>query len=261
MAKGNFLVFLRKLSLFLLLIFVALGSYLSRVNATNWEDSLWVAVYPINGDGSEVTERYIDTLTDDQFADIEQFMMNEAERFALPLEKPLRIDLGQAIEEQPPLPPTTQSFFDIAIWSLKLRYWASEATSKQTGPTPDVRIFLRLFDPATAPALSHSVGLKEGMIGIVNGYAKPSMEGSNSFVVLHEVFHTLGATDKYDRNNQPVFPDGFAEPELRPLYPQRYAELMGGRIVLNDSSAEIPSSLRQVRVGELSASEINWLQR
>jgi len=257
MAQGNLLVFLRKLSLFLLLIFVALGSYLSRVNATNWEDTLWVAVYPINGDGSDVAERYIDTLTADQFVDIEEFIIDEAQRFAIPLEKPLRIDVGQAIDEQPPLPPTTQSRVDIVLWSLQFRYWASRATSSQTGPTPDVRIFLRFFNPATSPALSHSVGLQEGMLGIVNGYADSRMEGSNSFVVLHEVFHTLGATDKYAINNQPVFPEGYAEPELRPLHPQRYAELMGGRIVLNENAAEIPKNLRQARIGQASAAEIN----
>jgi hypothetical protein len=218
-------------------------------------------VYPINGDDSEVSRRYLETLTVEQFADIEYFMRQEAQRFGLPLEKPLHIDLGQVVSEQPPLPPTTQSRFDIAVWSLKLRWWASRATSNQTGPTPDIRIFLRFFDPATAPALSHSVGLQEGMLGIVNGFAANSMEGSNSFVVLHEVFHTLGATDKYDISNQPVFPAGYAEPELRPLHPQRYAELMGGRIVLTDASAEMPENLRQVRIGEASAMEINWRQR
>ncbi len=259
MASGNFLVFLRKLALLLVLVFVALGSYLSRLNATNWEDTVWVAVYPINGDGSEAAARYIETLTIAKFTDVESFVKTEAERYQLPLNKPMRVDLGQPVVEQPPIPPTTGSMIDIALWSLKFRYWSSQVTSEQTGPTPDIRIFVRYFDPESTTTLPHSVGLQKGLLGIVNGFADERLEGRNNVVLLHEVLHTLGATDKYDATNQPVFPHGYAEPDRVPLHPQRFAELMGGRIAISASEAEMPSSLSFSRIGALSAQEINWL--
>jgi len=76
---------------------------------------------------------------------------------------------------------------------------------------------------------------------------------------LHELLHTLGATDKYDlSNNQPLFPDGYAEPELTPLHPQLKAEIMGGRIPLSQLKAIIPSSLAKTVIGPKTANEIGW---
>jgi hypothetical protein len=76
------------------------------------------------------------------------------------------------------------------------------------------------------------------------------------------LLHTLGATDKYDlRTNQPTQPDGFAEPDRQPLYPQEFAELMGGRISVSSTEATTPESLEQVMVGAKTASEIGWSKR
>ncbi len=35
-----------------LLAMVAFGAWLTRARTTDWTESLWVTVYPINGDGS-----------------------------------------------------------------------------------------------------------------------------------------------------------------------------------------------------------------
>lgn len=43
-----------------------------------------------------------------------------------------------------------------------------------------------------------------------------------------------------------------------PLHPQRYAELMGGRIPLSASRAEMPGRLGDTLVGPLTAHEIGW---
>jgi hypothetical protein len=62
-------------------------------------------------------------------------------------------------------------------------------------------------------------------------------------------------------NNQPLYPIGYAEPDLKPQLPQRAAELMAGRIPLSPTEAETPESLRQVVVGPLTAAEIGWSKR
>jgi len=99
------------------------------------------------------------------------------------------------------------------------------------------------------------------LVGVINAFASPAMAGSNNTIIAHELLHTLGATDKYDpATNLPRFPDGYADPEQHPRYPQEYAEIMGGRIPLTTSQAETPRSLAQTLIGQATAREIKWLQ-
>jgi hypothetical protein len=122
-----------------------------------------------------------------------------------------------------------------------------------------VRVFALYFDPALTPRLEHSVGLKEGLIGIARVFAAAHMTNENNVVIAHEILHTFGATDKYDRaTGQPAVPDGLADPQQIPLYPQQMAEIMGGRIALSASRAETPPSLDLAVIGPRTAAEINW---
>jgi hypothetical protein len=76
---------------------------------------------------------------------------------------------------------------------------------------------------------------------VVNAFADSDHEGSNNVVIAHELLHTLGATDKYDPiGNQPLYPDGYANPQASPRLPQRRAEIMAGRIPISETVAEIP---------------------
>jgi hypothetical protein len=69
----------------------------------------------------------------------------------------------------------------------------------------------------------------------------------------------LGATDKYDpATNQPIFPDGYGEPDRQPLHPQGVAEIMAGRIAVSEEEAEMPDSLVNAVIGEKTAREIGW---
>jgi hypothetical protein len=45
------------------------------------------------------------------------------------------------------------------------------------------------------------------------------------------------------------------------LYPQSFAELMGGRIPVSSTEATTPESLQQVLIGAKTASEIGWRKR
>jgi hypothetical protein len=57
----------------------------------------------------------------------------------------------------------------------------------------------------------------------------------------------------------PDFPHGYAEPDREPLYPQRFAEIMGGRIAESELDAMIPRSLKYVVIGAKTAGEIRLL--
>ena len=142
-----------------------------------------------------------------------------------------------------------------------MRYWAWR-NDTFTGPQPDVQMFVAYFDPETHPKLRHSLGLRKGMIGVVNAYASRTMAQRNNVVIAHEFLHTVGASDKYDPSNkQPLYPDGYAEPDRIPLYPQRKAEIMGCRIPLSEHDAVMPDSVMKASIGPRTAQEINWFNQ
>lgn len=78
-------------------------------------------------------------------------------------------------------------------------------------------------------------------------------------VMVHELLHAFGATDKYDlATGQPIYPIGYAAPNQQPLYPQQQAELMAGYIPLSQSKSKMPESLEQTRINEITAIELGW---
>ncbi len=243
--------------LLLALAFVATSTWLTQARSTDWNNSLWVKVYPINADGSKESEKYIATLGVDDFAGIESFIAREVKRYGRSLDRPLRVELGREVTEQPPAIDPDFGVLDVMLWSLKMRWWASSTAGKQDAIEPDVRIFVRYHRPQDAYVLENSVGLQKGMVGVVNARASRRHRGMNNVVIAHEFLHTLGATDKYDPGTgQPTPPHGLAEPDREPLYPQRYAEIMGGRIAQAADDAIIPQSLKYVLIGPATASEI-----
>lgn len=259
MAKRSFWGQLRLALLLLLLLIVALNSWLSRVRTTDWSEPLWVAIYPINADQRADTQLYIDSLQDDHFDEIERFFTREASRYGVVLENPIEVFVAPQVEGRPPSPPQNASIMDSVVWSLKLRYWSWNNDSWDQLTTPEIRVFLQLYSPKNHQVLQHSLGLQKGMIGVVNGFASVDYQAQNAFVTVHEIMHTLGATDKYDPlNNQPVWPEGYADPYQQPLFPQYRTEVMGGRAAQSKGYSLIPGNLQQVLVGPETAREVNW---
>ena len=246
--------------LLFVLVSVAHTAWVARGRTTEWKYSVRVAVYPIAADGSPVSSDYIKQLQVETFTPIADFMKREAAGYALPLTAPIDMYLAHAVESLPPSPPFGGSTLDVIVWSLKFRYWAWKVDNFKR-QKPDVRLFVLYHDPARNNRLPHSTGLQKGLIGIVNAYAQTQYEGTNNVVIAHEMLHTLGATDKYDLGTTlPLFPAGYAEPQLKPAHPQSKAEIMAGRIPVSETRAEIPTSLAQCVVGTNTAREINWLK-
>ncbi len=256
--SGSFLKQSRITLLLFILLAVAVGEWLTKERSTDWNDTLWVAVYPINGDGSEVSQDYIDSLESDNYSAITEFMNREADSYDMTLKKPVSVFLAPEINERPPSPPPNGNVLSIMAWSLKMRYWA---WSRDNFDSPkDIQIFVLYYDPDTNPRLAHSIGLQKGLMGVVNAFSTNKMKGENNFVIAHEMLHTLGATDKYDfASNLPIYPIGYAEPDRDPLYPQKWAEIMGGTIPKNETKSEMPKSLKKAVLGEATAQEIRWL--
>jgi hypothetical protein len=244
--------------LLFILFFVSVSTFLTQARSTDWNNSLWVKIYPINADGTPSVDRYIADLKVRDFAGIETFLERETAKYRSGLSRPVRIELGEPVLEQPPALPAEPNVLAVMMWSLKMRWWSGSATIEQDKIEPDVRIFVRYHEPDYGIRLENSVGLQKGMVGIVNGYASRRHRGTNNVIIAHEFLHTLGATDKYSPvDGHPVGPDGIAEPDRKPLYPQRRAEIMGGRIALAADDSVIPKDLSFAVIGRLTASEIN----
>ncbi|MGZ5031405.1 MAG: hypothetical protein ACXV8I_12530, partial [Methylobacter sp.] len=94
----------------------------------------------------------------------------------------------------------------------------------------------------------------------VHAFASIDQDQQNNIVIAHEFLHTVGATDKYDADNNALFPIGYADPEQSPLYPQAKAEIMVGRIPLSATNGRMAAGLDECVIGKQTAKEIDWLQ-
>ena len=244
--------------LLLILVIVSGNAWLTGLRTTDWDIYLETVIYPVNGDGSAVASDYISSLEVDDFKPVANFIASEGESYQLELLEPINIELAPEVGALPPPPPFGGGMMDIMLWSLKMRWWAWRADTYD-GPI-DIRIFVLYYDPANHKELGHSLGLKEGLICMVNAFADYRHAPGNNVIIAHELLHTLGATDKYDPQTElPIFPDGFADPQQQPLYPQRRAEIMGGLIMAEDDKGKMPPGLSRTVIGPLTAAEVGWV--
>jgi len=244
--------------LLVVLVIVAGTALLSEEGDRDWTVPHTMVIYPINGDASDKAAAYIASLSIDDFAGVARFINEEAARYGIDLPEPLVIELNPKVTSRPPDPPFGGSRFKIAMWSLAMRWWAWRNSGENS--SDGARMFVQYFDPATASELDHSVGLKQGRLGVVKAYGAPVFAGRNQVIIAHEYLHTLGATDKYDlASGMPLYPQGYAEPKRIPLYPQERVALMGGLVPVSESEGEMPQGLWQVLIVPESAREIGWL--
>lgn len=247
---------LRILILLLVLATVGLGAWRANARLSAWEQTIHVAVYPIAADDSSAALGFVNELKDESFADIGQWMQEQSNRYGRSVLKPVALWTAPPLHERPPLPPAHAGAFDAVVWSLKLRWWAWHH-DRIDGPKPHIRLFVLFHDPERDPVLPHSTGLSKGQIGVIHAFASRLQRKQNAVVIAHELLHTFGATDKYDLATlQPLYPQGYAEPELNPRLPQHQAEIMGGRIPVDESHADIPAGLADTVIGPETAREI-----
>jgi len=261
MAQRTFFGTLRIALLLAVLAFVALGAWLDHARSTDWDGTLRVTVYPVCATSDADTRRYVASLDATSFEDIPVFFAEQASRYGVKLDEPVRIRVSTAAPGMPPAPPAAPGPVSVAIWSLRLRYWAARVAARDPLPTPDIQVFALYHAAAGASAVPDSLGLSKGLMAVAHLYASPNASGSNQVVLAHELLHTLGATDKYDpATGQPIEPAGLGDPGQEPRYPQDTGELMAGRLALSPREAVVPDNLRQMVVGPVTAREIGWVR-
>jgi hypothetical protein len=249
----------RYLILLLALLALAGNGLYDYLRLRNWDKPFVVRLYLNNGDGRKVTDDYLATLTADDFSEIAGFLNSESKKYGFSNDAIL-VQLSANRVASLKQPPAEVNVLNNIFWSLSFRSWSALYLYRNEEKTPDVALFLSYFDPAVTRKLNYSVGLQGGRLGLINLFAEHSYRGSNNVVIAHEMLHTFGATDKYDQDNNPLFPMGYAEPSRVPTLPQERAEIMGGRIPLTSHLSVIPKSLAEVIVGRYTAVEIHWVK-
>ncbi len=259
--KGGFRVTFRRFRiaiLSLILLIVALNAYWIDKRIFMWVTTLHVVIYPINADNSNEVQEYIDSLEKKDFDPIENFMREEAELCGLKIDEPIAIHVAPEIKEMPPSLPEKRDAMDAILWSLKTRYWSWQTDTYDVPGDVKIYVLYRTFKNEDVREIS--LGLQKGKIGIVQAPATDTLINQTFLAIAHEMLHTFGATDKYDYETLlPIYPDGFAEPGQKPLYPQRMAEIMAGVIPVSKTEFKKPKNLDEVTLGRKTCSEIKWL--
>ncbi len=246
---------LRITLLLLVLATVALNTWRGQQQVRDWSHTIQIAIFPINGDGSEASARRIASLRPEDFRDIEDFLAEQAHAHGVDNPRPALVSLQPALASPPPAAPKSRSALDAVIWSLKLRYWAWRQPDGM--PKANIRAFVIFHDSdANGGLVPDSHGLAKGRIAISNVHTARNMQHTNRVVIAHEILHTMGATDKYGPDLLPRFPEGYAEPDANPRMPQRFCELMAGRTPVSVSEARMPESLSECVIGPVTAREI-----
>lgn len=156
-----------------------------------------------------------------------------------------------------------ESWLDAAKHTFALWRWTSsvDGAAHLDAASYDSRIYVVATPPASAQReLIEGESEEGGRLGTVEVELDASMADFALFVAAHELFHTLRASDKYDSAGRTLIPVGLAEPNLVPMYPQRFAEIMARNRPVAPGVEEPPVSLEELAVGPTTALEIGWTQ-
>ncbi|MFB2537982.1 MULTISPECIES: hypothetical protein [unclassified Acinetobacter] len=249
---------LRVAILLIVLLVVALGAW--RDGNQDWDKPIMILLHPINADGRPSTAQYIQSLQSANFTESQDYFKATIKQYT-GKNASVYFTYGRELTDKPPVVPNSGKVLDAIIWSLKFRYYAWKQHKSSDG-SPTTTLYLNFYDPQYQQSLRDSTALQKGRIGIVNLFADEPHHGSNQVVMVHELLHTFGATDKYDLSTgQPIYPIGFAEPEKQPRFPQAKAELMAAYIPLSETKGITPPNLSKTVINKLTAQEVGWLKK
>lgn len=243
--------------LLVVLLVVAVNAY--RDQNQDWNQPIHILLHPINADGLATTQQYIQQLQQDDFAEVKQYLEKNSQQYR-GQSSYFMIQIGRELQQAPPKMAEQPSILNNILWSLKFRFYAWKQHQSGDG-SPSLTLYLNFYDPKQSRELKHSTALERGRIGSVNLFASPKQAAQNKVVLVHELLHGFGATDKYNLNNgEPIFPIGYAQADQQPLYPQTEAEIMGGRIPLSEHKSKMPNDLNETVISILTAREVGWIK-
>jgi hypothetical protein len=243
-----------------ILFVIVVGTWMTEKRMAAWERPILVTVYPVAADDRPSTLEFARNIEADSFDAVNQFFATQSRPYGFSVTPAFRFQVAEASTDRPPQVPEQFNTAAIGWWSLKMRWWTWKKSLTDGLVTADIQMVMMLHNLSGGSEMGISVGMRKGRYGIVKAYARKSLEQTNLVVFTHELLHVLGATDKYVLSTgDPIYPEGFADPDQQPLFPQTRAEIMGGAIPISTVSYAMPDSLGQCKIGRLTAEEIGFL--
>ncbi len=253
---------IRVVILLSILFVILVSTWMTEKRMAAWERPILVTIYPIAADQKPGTLKLIDEVDVQSFEEINRFMNRQARPYGFSVTPAFRFQMAPPGQELPPPVPGQFDTAAIAWWSLKMRWWAWMQDFNDGLVQADIQMFVLYRTMEGKNESSISVGMRKGRYGLVKAWARSSAQDTNLIVFTHELLHVLGATDKYVlTNGEPIFPEGYAEPDKKPLFPQRLAEIMGVRIPITSYSSVMADSLDECKIGKTTAQEIGFFSR
>lgn len=163
-----------------------------------------------------------------------------------------------------PEPPPQASVEPGPLEAIRVSYalfWFARHSDQATGVSGqfDGKVYVALSPPRSAKrALVEGLGQDGGRIAVTSIELSEDSVDFGLFVVTHELFHLLGARDRYAADGSALLPEGLGDAERDPLYPQDTVEVMARGRVIEPRHELPPSHLAELRVGPWTAAEIGW---
>jgi hypothetical protein len=228
-----------------------------RKERTEWNRTVDVAVVVVR-DGA-VDPSALSALRS-QTSALEDALAAQSSRYRASPRRPFSFVAFGPVDLRTPIPvPPGDGFVSAAKYAYNLHSFSADIDERAGVPSRgfDARIYLVVRTPS-ARGFVEGQSEHGGRVGIAQAELDESTVDLALFVAAHELFHTLGATDRYGADGRTVFPEGLAEPERAPLLPQRYVELMARNRPIDAEHEVPPQSLAELSVGAKTASEIGW---
>jgi hypothetical protein len=246
----------------LIVVLIWAGCDIQRRRARNqWVDTLNVALVVLRKDNLD--EGAIELLKRRTLA-LEDRLASEFHRRNPDAPRPFHFDVRAPTDLHTAAPrPPSEGFWDLARYNFDLWRFGSGVNAKAgiEASSFDATIYVVARSPKGASSASVEGASQEGgTVGVVEVELDRTMVDFALFVTTHELLHLLGAKDKYDAQGRSLVPEGLPEPELRPLYPQRHAEVMARNVALSATEERPPESLSDLSVGAATAREIGWVR-
>jgi hypothetical protein len=228
----------------------------SRRARNDWDHTLTIALVLVEQDA--VDGAAVDALRQ-RLPALEARLASELSRYRPSAPKPFELRFFGPVEARGDLPRAAgDGVVDLAKHEWDLWRYLGEVDDRAhvQARAFDARIYIFARRPITEEhTFVEGESEENGRIGTVHVELNADMAD-----MALELFHTLGATDKYDPTGRTLVPEGLVEPQLGAGAPQRFVEIMARTRPLGNGAEANPESLDEVAVGPGTAREIGWIR-
>lgn len=237
----------------------AVHDVLGRRGRNAWDRTLGVAFIVVTEPGVDASAvRALGR----RVPDLGLRLASELHRYRPAAPRPFEFMLYGPVPRGEALPvPGSDGLVGAAQYAWALHRFTSDVDARAGVPTRgfDARLYV-VLSPPTDRALVEGMSQEGGRVGIARAELDEDTVDTALFVSAHELFHTLGALDHYGPDGRVVVPDGLAEPERSPRYPQPLAEIMARNRPVSATEEVRPESLAELGVGPETARELGWVE-